>query len=664
LEKHLRKLLLDEADNSRVVLRKLVGYIRPSLFRPKKELVRRIEDLTVVLEQHNDLRVELMKHVTVVLQGHSLALFTESGILSNEGFFAEFFRKIGHLLFPPAPDANELRDTLNFVFHRRRDHHWVSSIPNQTLTHLFATLISEEDVTRASAQTLHRAYDSLEILVHRVTSIGVDPVIITRYPHLRASHNPVMELNRKLTALLDTYREQDNPNFDVEKHNEIRVLIDDCTALAHDIRTRQHESGASLSLTYLIQRMRQHLARIKVFLDVLEHHHDKQCWKVQVNFFQRLVQHENRRFSLRELVLKNIGVLAYQITEHGGKTGEHYITHGRKDYFHMLRSAMGGGLIVGFLSIFKVAIYYLHAAPFGTAFLYSMNYSLGFIGIHLTHSTLATKQPAMTASRIAASLDNHPSVDQGIEDLAVLIVKVFRSQFVAFVGNIFIAFPVAFLVAQLYFMAMNEHISGDEKAWHMIHELHPWDSLSLFHAGIAGVCLFLAGIISGYYDNAVVYRKIPERLFHHPVLRRILPIGSRKKFSEYIGNNLGSLAGNFTLGIFLGSIGTLGFIFGLPIDIRHITFASANFGLAIATLGPVLDASTIGITIAGILLIGFMNFTVSFSLALLVAVQSRRVAFGKARLLFKTLAIQFFKNPFAFLLPPKETEEEEEPSEA
>ncbi len=658
MEIALRKLLLDEAENSRVVLRKLVGLIRPSIFRPKKKLIARIEELTRLLEQHNDLRVALMKHVTAVLQGHSLALFTESGILSNEGFVAEFFRKIGHLLFPPAPDAKELRDSFNFIFHRRRDHHWVSSIPEQVLSQLFNALFTAEDVANASAQTLHRAYDSLEILAHRVTAIGVDPVIITRYPHLRASNNPVMELNRKLTALLDAYRAQENPTFDAAKHIEIRALIDDCIALAHDIRTRQHESGASLSLTYLIQRMRQHLARIKVFLDVLEHHADQQSWKVQANFMQRLVQHENRRYSLRELVLKNIGVLAYQITEHGGKTGEHYITHGRKDYFHMLRSAMGGGLIVGFLSIFKVAIYYLHYAPFGTAFLYSMNYSLGFIGIHLTHSTLATKQPAMTASRIAASLDAHPSVDQGIQDLASLIVKVFRSQFIAFVGNIFIAFPIAFLVAQLYFMSLGQHIAGDEKAWHMIHELHPWDSLSLFHAGIAGVCLFLAGIISGYYDNAVVYRKIPERLFHHPVLERILPLGSRKKFSDYIGNNLGSLAGNFTLGIFLGSIGTLGLFFGLPIDIRHITFASANFGLAVATLGPVLDVSTIGITVAGILLIGFMNFTVSFSLALLVAVQSRRVAFGKAGLLFKALAVQFFTNPLSFLFPPKELEEE------
>ncbi len=658
METALRKLLLDEAENSRVVLRELVGIIRPSLLRPKEQLIARIEELTHVLEHNPDLRVELMKHVTEVMKGHSLALFTESGILSNEGFFAEFFRKIGHLLFPPAPDVKELRDTLNFVFYRRRDYQWVSAIPEEKLAQLFSTLIAEEDVTLASAQTLHRAYDSLEILVHRVTAIGVDPLIITRYPHLRASNNPVMELNRKLTALLEAYRAQDNPSFDAAKHTEIRILIDDCIALARDIRARQHESGASLSLTYLIQRMRQHLARIKVFIDVLEHHSDHRSWKVQANFMQRLVQQENRRYSLRELVLKNIGVLAYQITEHGGRTGEHYITHGRKDYFHMLRSALGGGIIVGFLSIFKVAIYYLHYAPFGTAFLYSMNYSLGFIGIHLTHSTLATKQPAMTASRIAASLDAHPSVDQGIQDLASLIVKVFRSQFVAFVGNIFIAFPVAFLVAQLYFMFIGQHIAGDEKAWRMIHELHPWDSLSLFHAGIAGVCLFLAGIISGYYDNAVVYRKIPERLFHHPVLERILPLGSRKKFSAYIGNNLGSLAGNFTLGIFLGSIGTLGFILGLPLDIRHITFASANFGLAVATLGPVLDAPTIGITILGILLIGFMNFIVSFSLALLVAVQSRRVAFGKAGLLFRALAVQFFKNPLAFVFPPKELEEE------
>lgn len=660
MEKFLRNLLLKEAGNSSNVLRKLVGRIRPSIFRPKRKLIQRVQELTSLLQEHDDLRTDLMKHVASVLNGHSLGLFTESGILSNEGFFPEFFRKIGHVFFPPAPDTNELRDTLNYIFHRRRDHKWVSSIPDKDYTELCNALFTEEDVERASAQTLHRAYDTLEILVHRVTAIGVDPVIISRHPHLRASSNPVMELNRKMTALLDSYRSRNQPDFNLEQHNEIRRLTDACGALARDIRNSQHETGASLSLTYLIQRMRQHLARIKVFLDVLEKHHERRNWKVQINFFQRLVQFENRRYSLREHVLKNVGVLAYQITEHGGQTGEHYITHKRKDYLQMLRSAMGGGFIVGFLSIFKVAVYYLHLAPFGTAFLYSMNYSLGFIGIHLTHSTLATKQPAMTASRIAASLDDRKSLDHGIQELAALIVKIFRSQFIAFVGNIFIAFPVAFLVAQIYFMVMDKQIAGDEKAWHLIHEIHPFDSLSLFHAGIAGVCLFLSGIISGYYDNAVVYRKIPERLYHHPVLRVILPKGSRKKFSDYIGHNLGSLAGNFSLGIFLGSIGTLGFIFGLPIDIRHITFASANFGLALATLGPVLDMHTILITVVGILLIGFMNFIVSFSLALLVAVQSRRVAFSKAGSLFRALAMQLIKNPLEFFFPPKEEDDDEE----
>jgi site-specific recombinase len=294
---------------------------------------------------------------------------------------------------------------------------------------------------------------------------------------------------------------------------------------------------------------------------------------------------ENKRNSVKELFLKNIGFLAYQVTEHAGRTGEHYITHDKKSYRKMLWSAMGGGFIVAFLTCFKVGIYYLRLAPFGEAFLYSMNYSLGFIGIHITHSTLATKQPAMTASKIAASLDIKGPVEDGIKNLSELIVKVFRSQFIAFMGNILVAFPVAFIVALIYYWVVGKDIAGTEKAWHMIHELHPWHSYSLFHAGIAGVCLFAAGIISGYYDNAVVFKQLPERIRNQPLLKLIMPSFILKKLSRYIENNLGSLTGNFFLGIFLGSIGTMGHFFGLPIDIRHITFASGNLGLAVASLG-------------------------------------------------------------------------------
>jgi site-specific recombinase len=64
-----------------------------------------------------------------------------------------------------------------------------------------------------------------------------------------------------------------------------------------------------------------------------------------------------------------------------------------------------------------------------------MNYSLGFMLVHVLHFTIATKQPAMTAARIAATL--HESDQKGsrhrqadVDSMADLVNKVFRTQVV------------------------------------------------------------------------------------------------------------------------------------------------------------------------------------------------------------------------------------------
>ncbi|WP_323551227.1 hypothetical protein, partial [Pseudomonas sp. RTS4] len=75
-------------------------------------------------------------------------------------------------------------------------------------------------------------------------------------------------------------------------------------------------------------------------------------------------------------------------------------------------------------------------------------------------------------------------------------------------------------------------------------------------------------MISGYYDNKASYSNIPARLRQLKWLKRLLGQARLQHVTEYIGNNLGALAGNFFFGIMLGSIGQYGNFFGLPVDIR------------------------------------------------------------------------------------------------
>lgn len=637
------------------LLKELVSKIRPGFLRSSKVAKARVEKLTALLEENQVYRQKLCDYLERVFKNYdSLSLLTESGILSNEGFFSESFRKIAHIILPPAPVEHELRDAFNTIFHKKGDHKWIWKVPNKIIESFLATSFQDSNETLKKIES-DVLLNATEVLAHRLTGIGLDPEIIKRHPELNTASSPFMKLNREVIDLIESF-EQANEEEKKRLFEQCYKRVESCKEITKSIRKKQNETGASLSLTYILQRLHQHLMRLEVFLHILEQLDKDADWNYAAVFLKNLVRYENKRYSIREHFLKNIGILAYQITEHAGRTGEHYITQGKKDYWKMLYSAMGGGLIVGFLTWSKAIIYYMNLAPFGNAFMYSMNYSFGFIGIHLTHSTLATKQPAMTATKIASSLDIQGSAEDAIKNLSELIVKTFRSQFVAFVGNMFVAFPVALIIAAIYFWSTGGHIVEDEKAFKLINGMHPWESFSLLHGAIAGVCLFLAGVISGYYDNAVVFKNIPERLKNQPVLKFILPRFILNKFANYIAKNLGSLTGNFFLGIFLGSMGTIGYIFGLPLDIQHVTFASGNLGLSLVSVGSQLSLTTVLVTILGIIGIGFMNFIVSFSLAIFIAVQSRRVAFTKTGLLFRYLMIHLFSRPRDFLYPPEDEE--------
>jgi site-specific recombinase len=224
-----------------------------------------------------------------------------------------------------------------------------------------------------------------------------------------------------------------------------------------------------------------------------------------------------------------------------------------------------------------------------------MNYSLGFMLVHVLHFTIATKQPAMTAARIAAAL--HESDQKGskkarqadADSMAALINKVFRTQVVAVLGNLATVIPIAFLLALGYWYLFGHHLVNPEKARHLIHDSHPWESLALLHAAIAGVWLFVSGLVSGYYDNKALYTRMGQRVQQLHGLRRLLGRERLARFGRYLEDNLGGLMGNAVFGVLMGTTATVGFLLGLPLDIRHVTFSSANLAIGFVGLDYQID---------------------------------------------------------------------------
>jgi site-specific recombinase len=316
-----------------------------------------------------------------------------------------------------------------------------------------------------------------------------------------------------------------------------------------------------------------------------------------------------------------------EITEHAGRTGEHYIATDRAQWWQMLRSAAVGGFVIAFMAIAKILIAGMHAPPLVEGVLASLNYGLGFVLIHLVHGTVATKQPAMTAARIAAELDAaHAGRDpkSWLPRVSELLVQVVRSQFVAVLGNVGVALPLAALLTWLSMQAIGIGPASPEKAAVLKAQLDPL-GLTVFYAAIAGVCLFLSGVISGYGDNLAVFHRLPRRVARMPLLVRLVGPRRAEAIGAYVEHNFGALVGNFLFGCMLGGVWTLGVVSGLPLDIRHVAFSAANLGVAAATLWAQIGWREIAIAGVGVAAIALVNLAVSFTLSLMLALRARRL---------------------------------------
>jgi site-specific recombinase len=634
----------------------LVDILRPDHPNDATQANNTVLALSYLLERHPDLQQGLRGYLLRLLATRKqVHLFAETGILGNQGFFSAASQRLGWKILPPAINDQYLRDVFGQVFHRRDDYQWISHLRASTWAALFDALhLHETGTPGALDNTLHEILEAMLVLSHRLSAMGLEPELVRNEPSIEDYESSFLAQNREITEYVAQYRAcllgQRSEHMD-EKQG--LVLLGHCREVIGRIRRNTGKTGISINATYLLTRIDQTVQRLETLLHLLESEADTRRSAI-TGLLTELVSADNRKYSLRELFSTTTGLLALQVTEHAGRTGEHYVTTTRAGYFGMARSAMGAGLIVGFMAMLKIFAAQLKLAPFGEAFLFSANYSLGFMLIHVLHFTVATKQPAMTAASIAASI--HESREQkgnsNLEDLADLTVSVFRTQFIAILGNVIIAFPVAYGLAWLYYFQSGHHLAAGGKAAHLLQDIDPLHSLAIFHAAIAGVCLFLSGLISGYHDNMAVYNRIPERLRQLRWARRLLGESRLRTLTGYIENNLGALAGNFYFGIMLGSMGTLGFILGLPLDIRHITFSSANFAFALVAEGNRVGWETALLCIFGLIVIGITNLLVSFSLALMVALRSRGVRYRQWLPLALLLLRRLVRHPGRYFLPP------------
>ncbi|WP_432723522.1 site-specific recombinase [Jeongeupia wiesaeckerbachi] len=660
MEAILRAMVSAPTERAFDLFRELVDTMRPRDHADAVAANNAVQALAYLLEQYPDYRAALRRHLLHLLSTRKqVQLYTDTGILSNETFYTALTRRIGYRVLPPVFNRYSLKDVFGALFHRRTDYVWLEAISRDAWLALGRAMHVHDETDRDSInKTRLQVLEAIQVLSCRLSAIGLEPELVRNNPDIERFESPFVRQNVETLAYIEHYRramiDEALPDEDVRP---ILVLLDQCEDWLAKIRKSAAKNGISVGLTYHMVRLYQHVERMRMLLLLIDPVPSPDKAELIIDGLVALVRAENRKYRIRDVFADNTSLLALQVTEHASHTGEHYIAETRSEWLGMFRSAAGAGVIVGFMALIKLLTAKAHIPLLLEAILFGLNYALGFMLIHMLHFTIATKQPAMTAAKIAATI--HAGSRQGrtqrvdLDELAGLIVKVVRTQFIAIVGNVALAMPVALLIAMGWNWYVGSPVIDTAKADHLLHDLSPIASLALFHAAIAGCCLFLAGLISGYYDNKAIYNRIPDRIAALPWLNWLVGESRARRLAKYIENNLGALAGNFYFGMMLGMIGTVGFLLGLPIDIRHITFSSAYLSFAAVTYNFQLDWQIVAMSVLGIALIGMTNLAVSFGLALWVALRSRKLTFQATKPLLGELARRFMRNPGQFFLPAR-----------
>ena len=645
-----------ETNDNLEPLVELIRLIRPLKIKNIKTVD--LQEIIVFLKENYSCRKQFSIYLKEILKDKKFnKILADAAILQDVDFIFEVKKRIFAKFLPYQPQKDTLEYILNQVFYLANDVIWINRIPLSQLGELYDLLKFKSIYESMEANSvLSEVLIAQHLLIQRVSGRAMETDVIKMVPEFEDLESPFFAFEKELYLIEERIRNSDKHYItsDDLSFSQLLVLQKQCEGFIKKAFHNSSKYGISMRVNQNLLKIRQQLVRLKFLISLLTVNSEKDKKFNGIALTLRLIKFNCYKNNVRKFIGESTQLISYEITQHTAKTGEQYITESRSEYFKMFRAAMGGGLIVGILCIVKILLSKADTSFFGHAFLYSMNYAIGFIAIYLLGFTLATKQPAMTASALIKALEDGV-LKQGrdaekYKAFAILFARVFRSQFIAFVGNVIMAFPVSLLGVWLIDHFLHYNIAATK--WEsLLVDLSPIHSLAIFHAAIAGVFLFLSGIISGSIANRDKHNQVYFRITEHPFLKRNFGKIRTKKLANLYEKRWAAVVSNFWFGVFMGSTASVGLFLGLNLDIRHITFGSGNLALALYGANYKVSQFMLFWGIFGIGIIGLVNFIVSFSLSLGLAFRSRAISLFELRFVTISILNHFKTSPVSFFFP-------------
>ena len=583
-------------------------------------------------------------------------MISEVGILQDSSFFYELQRRLWGKVLPFQPKKHTLQYILNQVFYLQTDYLWIERIERKEFRLLFELLGFKDLFAQEEHQhnSLTQLCDAIGLITQRMSGRTLESDIIHMVPEYSYLESPFLSFEHEFEHMRAHILQGEPLDQDSLSYKQLMVLFHQCQDFVQQAYKNTSKYGITMRVNQGLLRINQQLSRVKTLIDFLVISNQRDKIDNTICMALKLIEYNCYKNNIRSFIKESTQTVTYEITQFNASTGEKYITDTPKEYLKMLRASLGAGLIVGFLCIFKAMLHQVDTSAFGHAFLYSMNYAFGFILIYLTGSALATKQPSMTATTVARMVEEgmkkQCKESEKHSEFAEFFARLWRSQFIAFVGNVIMAFAVALLLVWGIDVLWGNNIVAH--SWpKLLEDASPIHSKLILHAAIAGVFLFISGIIAGNIYNKQKHGEFAYRIEEHPFLKRALGVNKTRKLAAWLDHKCPGIMSNFWFGVFMGSTASVGSFLGPDLDIRHITFVSGNIAMGLYGAAFDLDWAMWIWIFVGLVTVGFINFIVSFGLSIWVALRSRNIPTSEVFSLIRAVWLHFKKTPWSFVLP-------------
>ena len=606
----------------------------PGEARPGMEPDPRTEELaqlTQAIKIHRE-RESIRAALRDFWSHHSYVRVISEAGLPDEAFLLRelLARALRHLL-PVDEVGGDLYILLDSLNLKQADAHWLAALPDDLLG-------AWADIFRPTQSSI---LASGKILALRATNIALSRDLIEFSDDEDITKSGFFHLPSVVERVIL------NPG-DLSLWEQQRA---ECETQLQAVNRRLDEKGSSVDLVFRVRLLRSYLGRIQQVLSLAAPESGGGNGQATGLAARKLAITIVHGFASQRNIGSILGAstrrLARSVVEKTGRAGSHYIARNAAQWRVMGRGAIFAGVITAFTALFKYTLSAAIHAPLLLALAHSINYVVSFLCMQAGGFLLASKMPAATAAALVDAME-----DPGRDHMASL-KAISSTQFVVTIANLIGAVPAAFLMDRIFRAVSGHPFLSPAEAEHGVRMLFPHASGTIFFAVVTGVFLWLSSLVTGWTANYITLHRLPQAIGNSLRVRRRLGAARAAKLADWAQHHAAGSAGFIALGFLLGGMPIVFELFGIPLEVRHVTLAAASLGYALdgQLIYEHLTSAAAFAAFSGIAFVGLLNIVTSFTLSFLLAVRARNIAGAESNRFLRAVGRELLAKPLAFLFP-------------